>query len=119
MKNEWHSAWYMEHAHYDPKLGDLVLHIWLDHSPLHVLGITVSGGGGCPKLHDGSQVSRRLLKTEGRFAVRRSEDASEGFRKKPKVSTSYRRLLEAEGQSVARSSPGTTEGPRKRTKVGR
>ena len=36
-KNEWHSAWYMEHAHYscEPKLGGLGLHIWLDNGSLH------------------------------------------------------------------------------------
>ena len=91
----------------------------LDTYSVTLLGITVSDVGGCPKLQDGSQVSRRLLKPEGRFAVRRSTDVSEGSQKKPKVSTSYRRLLEADGQSAARRSSGTTEGPRKRTKVGR
>ena len=81
----------------------------LDTYSVTLLGITVSDVGGCPKLQDGSQVSRRLLKPEGRFAVRRLEDASEGFRKKPKV-------LESEGDLVARRSrkPPKVQGSERR-----
>ena len=84
-----------------------------------LLGITVSDAGGCPKVHDGSRRIRRSLKTRGYPFARRSEDASEGYQKKPKVSKSYRKLLEPEGDPVARRPPEATEGPRKRTRVNR
>ena len=76
-----------------------------------LLGITTTQTEGCPRLQDGSRRYRRSLEPGGHPSGRRSRDAAEGPRMKPKILEARRSLRRPEASETLQRIKKAPEGP--------
>ena len=83
----------------------------LQNLHLGMLGITTARTGGCPRLQHGSQKYRRSLEPGGHPSGRRSRDAAEGPRMKPKILEARRSLRRPEASETLQRIKRAPEDP--------